>query len=257
MIELALAHLVLAVTGVVAVWLVQLRTRNAGIVDAAWALIIGAGGVLYAVLGPGDPATRVACAGLAGAWSLRLGVYLARRNAGHEERRYAELRARWGARAGTQMLLFFLLQAVIAWAVALTFLPLAFRPDRPGLLWLVGGVAVSAAGIAGEALADAQLARFRADPANRGCVMDRGLWRYSRHPNFFFEYVHWAGYPLLAIGAPLGALALIGPALIALLLLKVSGIPTVEQAAASGRRRGYAEYARRTSAFIPLPPRRS
>jgi steroid 5-alpha reductase family enzyme len=211
--------------------------------------------VLYAVAGPGDPTTRAVCGALAATWSLRLGVYLALRNAQHEERRYAELRARWGSRANARMLLFFVLQAVVAWVVALTFLPLAFRPEPAAPGWLVAGAALSLIGVIGETVADAQLSRFRSDPRNRGAVMDQGLWRYSRHPNFFFESVHWAGYPLLAVGAPHGWLALVGLVLITLLLLKFSGIPTVEQASARAGRRGYDAYVRRTSAFIPWPPR--
>lgn len=252
-----LVHLALAIGVVLVAWFVQRRTRNAGIVDAAWVFSIGAGAALYAAFGPGPVEPRAVAGTLAVVWMLRLGSYLAWRNRGAEERRYAELRARWGTRADIYMLAFFVLQALIAWIVALTFLPIAFRPDAPSLVLQGVAVLIGGIGIVGEAVADAQLSRFRANPRNRGRVMDRGLWRYSRHPNFFFECVHWAAYPVLAIGAPLGALAWCGLILIAFLLLKVSGIPTVEHARAWTSRAGYADYVRRTSAFVPMPPRRS
>lgn len=251
-----LLHLAIAVAGVSAVWIVQLRTRNAGVIDAAWPLLIGAGAVLYAVVAPGDAAARAAVATLGACWALRLGGYLASRNVGKpEERRYAELRRRWGRVANRRMYAFFLFQAAIAWIVAFSFLPVAWRPDAPALAWLLGGVAVGATGIAGEAVADRQLRRFRADPVNRGQVCDVGLWRYSRHPNYFFECVHWLAYPILAIGAPFGWAAAIGAIVITVLLVSISGIPSVEGGDAASRRQGYADYVRRTSAFILWPPK--
>lgn len=257
MIGAALLHLLVAIVGVTLVWALQLRTRNAGVVDAAWALLIGAGGVLYALSAGGHPAARALLALLAGLWAIRLGGYLAWRNRrGPEERRYAELRREWGPAANVRMLLFFQLQALIAWLIAFTFLPLAWRQDLPPLFALGAGAAVGLCGIVGEALADEQLRRFKGDPRNAGRVCNTGLWRYSRHPNFFFECVFWLAWPVLAIGAPWWGLALIGPALIAWLLLKVSGVPTLEAPDAAGRRAGYAEYVRRTSAFIPWPPRK-
>ena len=253
----ALLHLAVAILIVVGVWARQLRTRNAGIVDAAWVFIIGLGALIYAVCGSGALLPRLATAALAGAWALRLGGYLAMRNAGpREERRYARLRSAWGAAADRRMLGFFVVQALIAWALALSFVPICARPQPPSAAWWALGLALGLVGLVGEALADAQLARFRRDPRNAGRVLDTGLWRYSRHPNFFFECVYWFAYPCLAFGAPGAWLSLLGPLAIVFLLLKVSGVPTVEEAEAASRRAGYAEYVRRTSAFIPLPPRR-
>ncbi len=252
-----LLHAVIAVAAVYMTWRVQCRTRNAGIVDISWTLIVGAAGPCYAILGTGHPSMRILLAALSITWALRLAGYLAIRNIGKpEDRRYAELREQWGTQANRSMLKFYLFQAAIAWFIGLSFLPLASTTELPAAIWLLVGVALCVSGIIGEGLADWQLARFKRDPQNKGRVCNAGLWRYSRHPNYFFECLHWCGYPVLAIGAPLAALSLIGPLVIALLLLKVSGIPTVEARNAAAQREGYADYIRRTSAFIPLPPRK-
>jgi steroid 5-alpha reductase family enzyme len=130
-------------------------------------------------------------------------------------------------------------------------------------LWLVqyvrhnaGIVAVAVLALGGEAIADAQLSRFRRDPANRGTVCRTGLWRYSRHPNYFFEWVHWWAYVLIGIAAPWGWLALFGPALMLLFLFKITGIPPTEARALESRGDAYREYQRTTSVFVPWPPRR-
>ncbi len=250
-------HLAFAAAAMTAVWLLQLRTRNAGIVDAVWPLVIGAGAVWYASVGSGDVMLRGVMALLSAAWALRLGGYLALRNRGPvEDRRYAQLRSRWGAAANRRMLLFFLFQAVIAWLVALTYLPIAYHAGPAAGIALLSGAALCLAGILGEAIADAQLRAFKRKPDPRKQVCDQGLWRYSRHPNYFFECLHWAGYPLLAINADWAALSLIGPVLITALLLRFSGIPTIEASDARRQRPGYDDYVRRTSAFIPWPPRK-
>lgn len=236
------------------VWVWQLRSGNAGIVDAFWPLMVAGQGLGYAVCLPGALSTIVAAMALV--WGLRLGVFLALRNAGHaEDRRYAALRQRWGAAAAPRMLLFFWLQGLIAAILALSLLVPAASGHWPAppLLWLAG--LLWCIGVGGEALADAQLARFKADPALRGGVCDRGLWRYSRHPNYFFEWVHWLSYVPLGLGAPHWPLALTGAAVILLVLLKLSGIPGIEDGGVQQRRPGYEDYRRRTSAFIPLPPR--
>lgn len=252
-----LAHLGFVILCSSAIWLVQVRTRNAGIIDAVWPFMIGAGAVLYAVLGPGHFWVRLVTGVLAALWALRLGGYLALRNVGKpEDRRYAELRQTWGARANLRMLLFFLFQALVAWVVGFGFLPAAWGVQAPSMPWLLAGIGLGAAGIIGEGIADQQLRRFKRNATNRGRVCDVGLWRYSRHPNYFFECLHWLAYPCLSVAAPYAGLSLLGPVVITLLLLKVSGIPTVEAENASRQRAGYVDYARRTSALIPWPPRK-
>lgn len=247
--------LAIALTALTAVWAVQLRTRDASPVDVVWTLSIGAIVLLYAVIGGAPVALRVLLALLAGLWSLRLAGHLALRMRGAaEDRRYAQARTAWGARAHRYLLLFFWLQAFVAWVLTLPLLVIAYRAAMPSLGWIVAAVVIWMIAVAGEALADYQLARFKRDPANQGKVMDRGLWRYSRHPNYFFETLQWLAYVPLAIGAPWWWVSLASPILIAALLLKLSGIPTVESAQGSARREGYDDYVRRTNAFIPWPP---
>jgi len=247
---------VLAAAMMAALWLLQRARRDAGVVDVGWAAGLGLLAILYAAAGGGDPLRRVLVAVMAGAWSLRLTWHLlADRILGKpEDGRYQTLRARWGRRARARFFLFFQVQAVADVVLSLPFL-VAMR----------GGVALGAAGIAGvtvwvvavlgEALADAQLARFRANPANRGTTCRIGLWRASRHPNYFFEWLHWWSYVLLAAGSPGWWLALIGPALMLYFLLKVTGIPVTEAQAVLSRP-DYAEYQRTTSAFSPWFPKR-
>ncbi|MES1943765.1 hypothetical protein PC39_06609 [Salinisphaera sp. PC39] len=253
-----LLGLAVAVALVTATWLVQLATHDAGVVDAVWSATLGLLGLLYAAVGDAPAPVRLLLAVMAGAWAFRLAAHLALRMRGRpEDARYAAARRAWGRRADLYMLLFFWFQAVVAWVLSLPFLVIAYRPDMPAAGWLAAAGIVWLVSVAGEALADRQLERFRRDPANAGRVCDRGLWRYSRHPNYFFECLHWLAYPLLAAGAPYWWATLASPAIMAWLLLRVSGIPTVESAEGKSRRIGYDDYVRRTSAFIPLPPKRN
>lgn len=252
-----LLHLGFVMACALLTWGLQLRTRNAGIIDAVWPFMIGMGGLSYAFLAPGDAVVRAMVGALAALWALRLGGYLALRNIGKpEDRRYAALRQSWGSRTNLRMLWFYLFQAAVAWVIGLSFIPACWSATGPAPAWLLAAGLIGLAGIIGEAIADWQLRRFLRDPANRGRVCDSGLWRYSRHPNYFFECLHWLAYPCLSVAAPYGWLSLLAPVLITLLLFKLSGIPTVEASDASARRAGYDAYVRRTSAFIPLPPRR-
>lgn len=238
-------------------WLLQLRWRNGGIVDAIWAWTLGGIGVLFAALGPAPLPVRLAVAAVAGVWGLRLGTHLWRRNfRAPEDFRYARFRADWGAKADRNMFWFFQFQNLFTLGLAASaYLPACWRGDAPppaafvvaGALWLIA--------VVGEGLADAQMARFRADPANRGQVCRVGLWAWSRHPNYFFECLHWLAYVPLAWGAPWFAGSLLAPLLMAFLLMKFSGVPLLE-AEMMRRKPGYADYVRTTSALIPLPPRR-
>lgn len=243
-------------TALTAVWLIQLRSRNAALVDAVWALATGAVGVAYAAVGPAPASCRALLALMAGLWGLRLGLHLLWRMRGRvEDARYAALRRQWGAAAGPRMLGLFWLQAVIALGLSIGFLGAAFRSGAPPLAAEISAVGIWLLALLGEALADAQLERFRQDPAQQGRVCRRGLWRYSRHPNYFFECLHWLAYVGLAWGSAWQWAACISPLLMAFLLLRLSGIPLVEAQAVVARPE-YAEYLRTTSALIPWPPRK-
>jgi steroid 5-alpha reductase family enzyme len=240
-------------------WLVQLRSHDATAVDVGWAYGIGLLGALDALLGRGAPSQRLLEGALVVLWSLRLGSYvLVRGVLGRkgEDRRYAEMRRRYGAQADRYFLVFFEAQAALVVVFSLPLLLASFdRSSRIGALEWVG-VAVWAAGVLGESLADWQLAAFRADPANRGRSARVGLWRYSRHPNYFFEWLVWVGLALVALPAPYGPLGLLAPALLLFLVLFVTGIPPSEKQALRTRGEDYRRYQRQTSVFVPWFPRR-
>ncbi len=256
----ALSALLLAFTlccmAFIAVWVRQLQTRNAGMVDPVWSWSMGAMGVLYALVSTGDGTLRLTVGLIAGLWGLRLGTHLYLRNAGKpEDSRYRKLREDWGDRADVRMLQFFILQAFFALLLSLGMWITAWQTTPVSTLQLVASVVLAVCSIGGEALADWQLERFRSQPENRGRVCRQGLWSWSRHPNYFFECLHWPCYIILAWGTPMAWLSWIPPILMLWLLLKVSGIP-MNEALTAARRPEYADYIRTTSAFIPFPPRK-
>ncbi|PQV53868.1 DUF1295 domain-containing protein [Paraburkholderia sp. BL21I4N1] len=254
-----LAAAVIALIGLVAIfsaaWAWQLKTDNAGMIDLIWAYSLGLVAVLYAVLGNGDPTTRALTALGGLVWGVRLGTHLWRRNFGKpEDARYHRFREEWGDQAASKMFWFFQLQVVVSMLLSIAFLVPSYRTAAPAAGWSLLAVVLWIASVIGEALADRQLKHFKADPANRDAVCRAGLWRYSRHPNYFFECVHWVAYIALSVGTPWVWFTLLPPLLMAFLLLKLSGIPLLEESMAK-RRPGYAEYMRTTSALIPWPPR--
>ncbi len=254
-----LAAAVIALIGLIvifsAVWAWQLKTGNAGMVDPVWAYSLGLVAVLYAVLGNGDPVSRALTALGGLVWGVRLGTHLWKRNFGKpEDARYRRFREEWGDKAASKMFWFFQVQVVISMLLSIAFLVPSYRSSAPAIGWIVLAVVVWIASVVGEGIADRQLKRFRQDPANHTTVCRVGLWRYSRHPNYFFECVHWLAYIALSIGTPWGWFTLLPPVLMAFLLLKLSGIPLLEESMAK-RRAGYADYMRTTSALIPWPPR--
>jgi steroid 5-alpha reductase family enzyme len=189
-------------------------------------------------------------------WALRLAIHIFLRNAGKpEDFRYAAWRRQHGDRWPLiSLFMVFLLQGSILWIVALPLqLVLAARDTVAVTLWDYPGILLWIAGFVFQALGDAQLARFKRDPANAGRIMDRGLWRWTRHPNYFGEALMWWGIWLLVAGLPGGVWTMIGPVLITWLLVKVSGMAMLERAL--GERPGYSEYCMRTSPFIPWFPR--
>jgi steroid 5-alpha reductase family enzyme len=242
----------LLVLGVIA-WGIATARANAGLVDIFWSLFILLAAVICTLAT--TPATRGwLVLALATLWSLRLAVYLAARNwNAPEDRRYRAIRARnEPGFAWKSLYLVFGLQAVLAWLVAAP-LAAAIAGTAPIGFLDFAGAAIVVFGIAWEAIADAQLASFRAGRGGTGGVMDRGLWRYSRHPNYFGEFCVWWGFYLIAASAG-GWWTVFSPLLMSVLLLKVSGVGLLERDIAD-RRPAYRDYVRRTNAFFPSPPR--
>jgi steroid 5-alpha reductase family enzyme len=257
------ANLILSALFFLALWGVSIAIRDPSFVDAWWALgVIALAWSSY--LQPDVPTPHgLLLAVLATAWALRLGLYLLWRWRKHgHDRRYAKMfenakrKLGWGF-ATTSLLFVFLPQMLLQIIVALPVQISQIGDDpRPfGALGLFGA-ALAVFGILYEALADAQLARFKADPSNASKVMDRGLWRYSRHPNYFGELCTWWGLYAIACETPYGAWSFPGPLLLTLLLTRVSGAPTTEPHLQKTRP-DYEAYKRRTSGFIPLPPKAS
>ena len=235
-------------------WIVSVARRNVTIVDTLWSLLFVLAAAMYAWAAA--PPTRRAWLVLAmvGAWGLRLAVYLAWRNWGHEEdHRYRAIRLRNEPNFALKSLwLIFGFQALLAWLISLP-LAGAISGDAPLGPLDVLGVALWAVGLFFEAVGDWQLARFKADPHNAGRVMDRGLWRYTRHPNYFGDFCVWWGLYLVAASA--GAWwSIVGPLVMSFLLLRFSGV-TLLESDIGARRPAYAEYVRRTNTFFPGPPR--
>lgn len=248
--------LALALAIALPAWAASVPLRDASLADRVWSALIAAPAVLYAVQLGTDLRVQVMLAILL-AWALRLAVYVTWRNWGHgEDRRYQAMRARNQPGFALKSLwLVFGLQAVLAWIVGWPVLAAA-GSAQAWTPWDTLGAGLALGGVLVESIADAQLARFRRDPANQGQVMDRGLWRYSRHPNYFGEACLWWGLGLMGLagGGWAAAWCLLSPLMMTVLLLRVSGVTLLEQDMAE-RRPAYRDYVRRTSAFIPWPPR--
>jgi steroid 5-alpha reductase family enzyme len=239
------------------VWAISVPARNAGIVDVAWGPSFVVGALVAFANGGAPDGRRWLVLFMVVVWAARLAWHIGRRNIGKsEDHRYAAWREKYGAERYWWFSLFqvFWLQAAIAWVVALPVFA-AMTSATPGFpsVFDVLGFAVWAVGLGIEATADAQLARFKADPANAGTVMDRGLWGWSRHPNYFGEAVLWWGIGLVALWTSWWWSAFVGPALITFLLLRVSGVAMLDRTMPA-RRPGYAEYIERVPAFIPRRP---
>ena len=256
-IELMCGLAVLCALAMSGAWLIQRRTGNAGWVDAVWSLTTAAAGACAALLplGPATPRQSLV-ATLIAAWGLRLALHIARRSAsGVEDVRYAALRRDWGAGFQRRMFWFLQIQALAAFLLALGVLLAARNPAPLGLSDGLGALLLAIA-VLGEALADRQLAAFKACPDSHGKVCDAGLWAWSRHPNYFFEWLVWCACPCFAVSAawPWGWAALLAPAMMYWLLVHVSGIPPLEAAMLRSRGPAYRAYQQRVAAFFPRPP---
>jgi len=251
-----LATLGAALGVMLAAWAVSLPLRDAGVADVAWGLAFVAIAWVASAVGGGEPERSLLIALLVTAWGLRLAAHIAERRDG-EDRRYAAMREKHGEGfALRSMWSIFGTQALIAWVISLPIQVAAIDPS-PADIGVLGwiGAAVCAFGIVFEAVADFQLRAFTKQPDSSGKVMESGLWRYSRHPNYFGEVCVWWGVWLVALETGSAWWTAIGPALLTFLLLRVSGVSLTEKTISS-RRPGYKEYVERTSAFVPLPPKR-
>jgi len=242
-----------------ALYVLAKRIDNYGIVDIAWSYAFAALVLFYACFSSGWPVRRALIATMGGLWSLRLGTHLYRRVMGHhpiEDGRYVQLRKDWAGNFAPKMFGFFQLQAVSVVLLGVAFLFCCLNP-APVLQPLeVAGAALWLLALAGETVADAQLAAFKNNAANRGLVCNAGLWRYSRHPNYFFEWLIWVSYFVFALASPHGWVAVIGPGSILFLLLRVTGIPLTEQQSLRSKGDAYRQYQKTTSAFVPWFPKK-
>ena len=237
-------------------WKRQQQTKDAGIVDVLWTIFTGWGGVAILAFGPGDFQQRMPVLLMVSIWTIRVSYYVLQRmrDDGHEDGRYAMLREKWGDRGPKLFFGFFQLQVGFVLMFIIPFAAIAVAPLNPTLLWI--GFAVWLVGNSLAMLSDRQLAAWRRDPAHKGKTCRSGLWRYSRHPNYFFEWLHWCSYAIIALAAPYGWVALATPAILLFLLIKVTGIPYAEKQALRSRGDDYRAYQAEVSAFIPMPPRK-
>jgi steroid 5-alpha reductase family enzyme len=238
-------------------WLIHLRMKNASFVDPGWAASLAILGALYAWQGDGWITRRWMLAIMTGIWGWRLSLYLLVRILGHpEEGRYTELRRKWGANIEFKFLIFFLAQALLAVALSLPFLAPVLN-EATQIHWLeIAAAAIWIISIAGEAIADQQLHRFKQNSKNQGKTCREGLWRYSRHPNYFFEWLIWVAYALFSLASPGGWIGVASPLLMLYFLFRVTGIPATEEQSIRSRGDDYRRYIEETSAFVPWFPKR-
>jgi len=251
------SYLVLVVVMAV-LWVLQLRFRNASIADVGWCVGLIAVVLWYSVQTRGDIERKILVALLVLLYAGRLGVHilLDRVIGKSEDARYRLLREQWGSSERIKMFAYFELQAVAVAALSLPFLVVIQNPQPPFTLIELVGLLIWIVAVTGEAMADRQLAQFRSKPWNHDHVCRNGLWYFSRHPNYFFEWMHWWAYVVMAIGTPGWILTWIGPVAMGWALLKVTGIPLAEAQALASRGEEYRNYQQTTNAFIPWRPKR-
>lgn len=243
--------IVVAMVGFAITWAICVRVNNYSFLDVAFSYGVAVLAPLYAWAGPGHFERKLVFTVLGVAWSLRLGTYILLRVLRHhpaEDVRYEKLRERWPGKG--MFLVFFELQALIVVIFSLPFLLAAWR-QMPLRELDFAGLAIALLALGGESLADRQLRRFRDDPANKGRVCDVGLWRYSRHPNYFFEFLFWVGISLASLDQPHGWITILCPVLMYYFLTRVTGIPLTEEYSLRSKGEAYREYQRTTSPLIP------
>ncbi len=235
-------------------WLLSRKLNNYSLVDIAWSYSLTLLVPVYAWMIQGSPLRSAVTILMATAWSLRLGTYLfirIKKHHPHEDVRYQVLRQEWRQNLGSRFFLFFQAQALLIVLLSIPFLLVLLNPNPQFSIIEISGITVWFIGIVGETIADAQMQRFKSKPLNKGKVCCVGLWRYSRHPNYFFESVIWWGFWLYACDSPWGWTTIYAPLLLLHFLVRVTGIPLTEKCAIESKGAAYLEYQRTTSAFIP------
>ncbi|MDF7797870.1 DUF1295 domain-containing protein [Pontiellaceae bacterium B1224] len=239
-------------------WIIQVIRNDAGVVDIGWTAGVGAMAIYAALVGDGWLPRRILVGTMGGIWSLRLVLYILKDRiiVEKEDSRYQRLRAHWGTKAHAWFFIFFTSQSLLVVLFALPFLAGASKAEPALSIFDVLAVLVWLVAMGGEWLADLQLARFRNQSSNVGKVCRDGLWNHSRHPNYFFEWLHWFAYVLIGIGSPLFWLTLIGPIAMYVFLMKLTGIPHVERESLAKRGEAYRIYQETTPILIPWPKKK-
>ncbi|SDE20354.1 Steroid 5-alpha reductase family enzyme [Mucilaginibacter pineti] len=252
---LLIIYCLLACCGImVLVWFWAHKIKNAGVVDIFWSYNFPVIAIILFLLAPGYHDRKLLICAMVIIAGLRLGTHLATRILKHldeEEGRYQQLRKEWAPNSEKKFFFFFQFQGISNVLLAIPFFISTLNTSTKispleyagAILWFIS--------VAGEAIADWQLATFKKDAANKGKVCDTGLWNYSRHPNYFFEWLMWFSYFVFALASPYGILAIISPAIILYLLLKVTGIPATEEQSLRSKGEAYKRYQKSTSVFVP------
>jgi steroid 5-alpha reductase family enzyme len=236
------------------VWIWAQKIKNGGVVDIFWSYNFPVVAIMLFLLAPGFETRKLLICGMVLVAGIRLGTHLAVRVLKHlhdEEPRYKQLRKEWSPNADRKFFFFFQFQGISNVLLAVPFFVSSFNPATTLSPYEYAGIGLWLISVVGEATADAQLAAFKKDPQNKGKVCDTGLWGYSRHPNYFFEWLMWVSYFLFAMGSPYWYFAVISPLVILYLLLKVTGIPTTEQQSIRSKGELFKKYQQQVSVFIP------
>jgi steroid 5-alpha reductase family enzyme len=235
-------------------WVIQLRTGNAAIIDVAWSASFPILAIIYFVLVDGFVPRQLLVLGLTCVWGFRLAIHLYHRMIRQPgNARYIALRQEWGSRQPVMMLGLYYFQASVALILSIPFALIMVNTTPSLNSYEVAGALLLAVALIGETIADQQLKEFKINPANKGKICDKGLWFYSRHPNYFFEWLVWVAYCIMSLGSAYGYLSVISPLAMYYLLTKVTGIPHTERQMLKSMGKDYEIYQRGTSAFVPLP----
>ncbi len=240
------------------IWVVHIFLKNAGVVDVGWGLgfMILCG--IYVLMGEGFNLRNTILFLMVSLWGLRIVLFLFKRLTleGHEDRRYQKIRKEWGGNVTLKFLFFFEFQAVLEIILAIPFLIVSLNPASGLSVLEIFGVIIFSVALIGETIADEQLQSFKNNSENKGKTCNVGLWNYSRHPNYFFEWLVWMGIFVFAIASPYGWVSFVSPLLMYYLMVYVSGVPLAEEQSILSRGDNYREYQKTTSMFFPMPKRK-